>query len=525
MKKLILLLFIPLVSFSQTPITNDNIRQAINMWINTPAVAEANYGHVSDWDTSNVTDMTNAFSNISPFDNSSFNEDISNWDVSNVTTMFWMFKYSEFNNNIENWDVSNVTDMYGMFMGSSFNQDISSWNVSNVTNMSFMFYGENCSFNQPIGNWDVSNVTNMTYMFYQNPVFNQNIGDWDVSNVTDMTAIFCQAISFNQPIGNWDVSNVTNEYYSNSSGGSNSMFWGATSFNRDLNNWDVSNFTDMSSMFYKAHSFNGNIGNWDVSNVTNMTYMFYEAYSFNKPIGNWDVSNVTESNGMFANAISFNQNLNNWDVSNWTHLNIFGGAVSFNSPLCSWDISGLQNGGGILLPTFFVYQSNETITPDFSIDNFDSTIINWVNYLLQNNLNIPTNIQVSTDTSYCHSSDWIQFLIDDYGWFFRDYSEGNTPISSDCSNAGTLNNAMECSTLNLNEEFLLNFEIYPNPTSNYIYTDPETELEVVVFDLLGKELLRDKINGRLDISSLEKGTYILNLTDGINTSTHKIIKE
>ena len=40
-----------------------------------------------------------------------------------------------------------------------------------------------------------------------------------------------------------------------------------------------------------------------------------------------------------------------------------------------------------------------------------------------------------------------------------------------------------------------------------------------------KELIRENITGRLDISSLESGTYILNLTDGINTSTHKIIKD
>ncbi|GIS21397.1 MAG: hypothetical protein CM15mP121_2490 [Bacteroidota bacterium] len=52
-----------------------------------------------------------------------------------------------------------------------------------------------------------------------------------------------------------------------------------------------------------------------------------------------------------------------------------------------------------------------------------------------------------------------------------------------------------------------------------------SELEAIVFDLLGKKLLRENITGRLDISSLGKGTYILNLTNGINTSTHKIIKE
>ena len=65
----------------------------------------------------------------------------------------------------------------------------------------------------------------------------------------------------------------------------------------------------------------------------------------------------------------------------------------------------------------------------------------------------------------------------------------------------------------------------PNPSSQYINVTIDTEMKAVVFDLLGKGLIRENITGRLDISSLEKGTYILNLTDGINTSTHKIIKE
>jgi len=36
--------------------------------------------------------------------------------------------------------------------------------------------------------------------------------------------------------------------------------------------------------------------------------------------------------------------------------------------------------------------------------------------------------------------------------------------------------------------------------------------------------MREYITDKLDISCLEKGTYIINLTDGINTSSHKIIK-
>ena len=52
----------------------------------------------------------------------------------------------------------------------------------------------------------------------------------------------------------------------------------------------------------------------------------------------------------------------------------------------------------------------------------------------------------------------------------------------------------------------------------------EKELEATVTDLLGKQLLSEFITDKIDISCLEKGTYIINLTDGINTSSHKVIK-
>ena len=84
-----------------------------------------------------------------------------------------------------------------------------------------------------------------------------------------------------------------------------------------------------------------------------------------------------------------------------------------------------------------------------------------------------------------------------------------------------------CTTLTIIEENLIEkeYEIYPNPTSDYIYINNNIELEIVVFDLLGKQVMREYITDKFDISCLEKGTYILNLSDGINTSTHKIIKE
>ena len=55
--------------------------------------------------------------------------DISEWDVSNVTNMSNMFSVAySFKGDLSNWDVSNVTNMMSMFSGAkSFNGDISKW--------------------------------------------------------------------------------------------------------------------------------------------------------------------------------------------------------------------------------------------------------------------------------------------------------------------------------------------------------------------------------------------------------------
>ena len=57
------------------------------------------------------------------------------------------------------------------------------------------------------------------------------------------------------------------------------------------------------------------------------------------------------------------------------------------------------------------------------------------------------------------------------------------------------------------------------------YTNNNFRLEAEVFDIVGKLVMKEDFITKLDVSFLEKGTYILNLTDGINTTSHKIIKE
>ena len=175
--------------------------------------------------------------NISKFNNETLEIAVMDWikDPSGAEV-----KYGH----ISNWNTSDVTSMLCLFKGAnSFNQPIGEWDVSNVINMRSMFEGAK-SFNQPIGKWDVSNVTNFGNMlsgeFDTSMLFNQPIGEWDVSNVVDMRGMFSYSTTFNQPIGEWDVSNVINM---------SEMFWGAKSFNQFIENWDIGVDAKMSNIF------------------------------------------------------------------------------------------------------------------------------------------------------------------------------------------------------------------------------------------------------------------------------------
>lgn len=121
-------------------ITDDNIQKAVNDWCFRNDEALTKYGHISDWDTSNVTDMSLLFMELYQF-----NDDISNWNVSNVTDMSQMFwKAKSFNQPLGNWErkndaneeistLKNVTDMQHMFYrAEAFNQDLKSWNIKEV---------------------------------------------------------------------------------------------------------------------------------------------------------------------------------------------------------------------------------------------------------------------------------------------------------------------------------------------------------------------------------------------------------
>ena len=254
--------------------------------------------------------------------------------------------------------------------------------------------------------------------------------------------------------------------------------------------WDVSKVTDMDRAFDGRDVFNVDISNWDVSNVTNMSSMFINATSFNQPLNNWNVSNVTNMFQMFTIASVFNQDLNSWDVSSVTNMSsMFFYATSFNQSLNNWDISSVIN-----MQEMFSYSS-------LSTDNYDGVLNSWSQQDV-----ISGVILRAIGVNYCNGEDARQNLIDTYGWIITD-------------------DGLDCATAGVDDQNQLDISIYPNPSSDIVYIEGNyTQLKVVVYDILGKQVMNKVITNSIDISHLEKGVYILQLSDGVKLTSQRILK-
>ena len=69
--------------------------------------------------------------------------------------------------------------------------------------------------------------------------------------------------------------------------------------------------------------------------------------------------------------------------------------------------------------------------------------------------------------------------------------------------------------------------VYPNPVSNgtvYIKSNSSDAKTVSVYDILGKQLIQKEVsNGTLDVSSLNKGVYLMKVSEGAASSTRKLV--
>jgi hypothetical protein len=79
--------------------------------------------------------------------------------------------------------------------------------------------------------------------------------------------------------------------------------------------------------------------------------------------------------------------------------------------------------------------------------------------------------------------------------------------------------------LGVDDSNLSTISIYPNPSNGELNITTDTNLQVIIYDLLGKEVYSSEVNNSetLDISNLNNGVYMVKLSNGNSSTTKKLI--
>jgi hypothetical protein len=110
----------------------------------------------------------------------------------------------------------------------------------------------------------------------------------------------------------------------------------------------------------------------------------------------------------------------------------------------------------------------------------------------------------------------------------RQDSTGETPsILFDELRLGTTWESVSAEDLAATEFSLSNFAVYPNPTNGGNITIQSANsgvISVAVYDILGKSVLATEVrNNSMSTEGLNRGVYILQLTQNGMTETKKLI--
>ena len=115
-------------------------------------------------------------------------------------------------------------------------------------------------------------------------------------------------------------------------------------------------------------------------------------------------------------------------------------------------------------------------------------------------------------------SEWIQYEDEDSADYTISYSFTD-PTQMKAITAGVQ------AGLSTIETQIPTIRIYPNPSTSIVNIDHTEDLEIILFNILGQQVL--KTNSKIiDISALDNGTYFLVAKDSNNTITNfKLIKK
>jgi hypothetical protein len=108
--------------------------------------------------------------------------------------------------------------------------------------------------------------------------------------------------------------------------------------------------------------------------------------------------------------------------------------------------------------------------------------------------------------------------------FLKNFQEALNGSATSCKTGMSVRFVRDATSLSTTD-FSNSIIMYPNPVKNKLTIDGLVVKDVVIYSVLGKAVLKMCNQNTIDVSLLSKGVYFIKVSDGINASTKKFIKD
>ena len=271
-----------------------NTKKVVNIYGMFQSCSELQYLDLTNLDTSNVTNMEYIFDKCSKLKEI---KGSNTFITSKVKTMEGMFRFCfELQYlDLSNFNTSNVTNMKDMFKECNKIKEIKgliNFNTKNVTNMSGMFKSCSKLENLDLSNFDTSNVNDMSDMFSQCIKLKEikGINKLNSNQVRSMKEMFNKCIQLEYlDLSNFNTSNVNDM----------SFMFNECAELEEINLISKRNTGNTTNMFEILKSYDTTY--FDTSNVEKMVFMFNGCCKLKKikGINKFNTKNTTNMSGMF----------------------------------------------------------------------------------------------------------------------------------------------------------------------------------------------------------------------------------
>jgi hypothetical protein len=269
-------------------------------------------------------------------------------------------------------------------------------------------------------------------------------------------------------------------------------------------------YTGLTSVGNKATLVSGNTEDVNKASASSISGIAYYSAILNLP-------NTT---GLNANTATGDYFLMNSDVAGATGVSAFSGRiyVRTGSVANTFNIGILNNSGGTAAPSYVStdYATNVAIFVVVKYNLSTNTASLFVNPAIGSTEGTATTTNATGTTPAPAQIAAIAIR----------QGSGTGNVEIDELRLGATWSSVTSAALGVAQNQIEGLKIYPNPVTNgtfYINTNADSTKEVVVYDVLGKQVIKTSTTNAVNVTNLKGGVYIVKITEDGKTATRKLV--